>query len=188
MRSTAAGTPELIYAWNGPPRLELWAEQVSRNGKTWKQHKFVADDGVPGVVIVALHQRRFAMVNHFRPATGRTFLEFPRGFGTSGGSGSAGSRAAKDAERELMEETGLAGEDFRPLGNVWADTSLLQGSACVVSATVPLAASPKETDRETDGLRWVHVDSFPGLAASGVIADALTMAAYVRWLAAGSPA
>ncbi|MBD8043757.1 NUDIX hydrolase [Arthrobacter sp. Sa2BUA2] len=184
--STAEGSnPELVYAWNGPPRLELWTFEVSRNGKTWKQHRFVADGGVPGVVIVAVHEGRFAMVEHFRPVAGRSFLEFPRGFGTQGGTGSVRAQAGRDAERELREETGLAGTGFTPLGNVWADTSLLQGSAVVVTAKLPSAAPVEAADGETDGLRWVPVEQFPQLAAAGEIADALSMAAYVHWLAAG---
>ena len=178
--------PELAYAWDGPPRLELWTEQVSHHGRSWRQHRLVADNGTPGVVVVGVHGGRFAMVEHWRPATGRSFLEFPRGFGTPGkGPGrDSAERVLEDAARELREETGLAGTRFRLLGRVWADTSLLAGSASVVTADLGSADTVGPLDGEIDGLRWVDVDEFPRLMASGEIADALTLAAHAYWLAA----
>ncbi|WP_277664487.1 NUDIX hydrolase [Arthrobacter koreensis] len=151
----------------------------------WRQHRFVADGGTSGVVILALHEQKFAMVEHFRPVADRMFLEFPRGFGTEGRDNvPAEAQAVRDAQRELMEETGLRGTDFTALGSIWADSSLIQNSVIVVSGTVTSSRPLRSTDGEADRLIWIPVDQFPVLAASGQIADALTMAAYVRWLAA----
>lgn len=184
--------PELVYAWDGPPRLELWAQQVSRNGRSWRQHKLVADQGTPGVVVVGVHDGCVAMVEHWRPATGRSFLEFPRGFGTSGpwehrepGRQPASHAVVADGARELREETGLEGSDFRLLGSVWADSSLLAGSAYVLTATVASAAGSGDLDGEIDGLLWIPFGDIPGLIAAGRIADGLTLSAYALFSAAG---
>lgn len=171
----------LVYAWPGPPSLELWTEEVTRNGRSWLQHRLVAEHGTPGVVIVAVADGHFAMVEHWRPAAGRSFLEFPRGFGSPAGSGTTQDLAVHDAGRELEEETGLQGTRFRVLGSVWADSSLLQGHAVVVGATVARTAEPLTHDREIDDFRWVPVDSVPALMAAGEIADGLTLSAYALW-------
>ncbi|MCC9204820.1 NUDIX hydrolase [Arthrobacter sp. zg-Y769] len=178
----------LVYAWPGPPSLELWTEEVTRNGRSWLQHRLVAEHGTPGVVIVAVADGHFAMVEHFRPAAGRSFLEFPRGFGSPAGPGTDQEPALHDAGRELEEETGLQGTRFRVLGSVWADSSLLQGHAVVVGAAVARSAKPLARDGEIDKFRWVPVESFPDLMAAGEIADGLTLSAYAFWTAAGPPA
>ncbi|MCQ1995571.1 NUDIX hydrolase [Arthrobacter sp. zg-Y1171] len=175
----------LVYAWSGPPSLELWTEEVTRNGRSWLQHRLVAEHGTPGVVIVAVADGHFAMVEHWRPAAGRSFLEFPRGFGSPAGSGP--DLAVRDAARELEEETGLQGTRFRVLGSVWADSSLLQGHAVVVATTVDRSAEPLTRDGEIDGFRWVPVDSVPALMAAGEIADGLTLSAYAFWTGDRTP-
>ena len=177
----AAESQRLVYSWDGPPKLELWTEEVSRNGRSWRQHRLVAQDGTPGVVVVAVADGHFAMVEHWRPAAGREFLEFPRGFGTPGAS--AEDAAMDDAERELLEETGLQGRNFHILGSVWADSSLLQGKATVVGATLDRSAPSAPHDNEIDAFRWVPVDQIHDLMASGAIADGLTLSAYTMWSA-----
>ncbi|MCC3293470.1 NUDIX hydrolase [Arthrobacter sp. zg-Y411] len=183
--------PELVYAWDGPPRLELWAQEVSRHGRSWRQHKLVADHGTPGVVVVGVHNGCLAMVEHWRPATGRSFLEFPRGFGTSGphrnpaepDSPAASKAIVADGARELREETGLEGSDFRVLGPVWADSSLLAGPAYVLTAAVESKTANGLADGETDGLLWIPLEDMPGLMAAGRIADGLTLSAYALFSA-----
>lgn len=179
----------LAYSWDGPPKLELWTEEVSRHGRSWRQHRLVADNGTPGVVVVAVRDGSFAMVDHWRQAVGRSFLEFPRGFGTpepefrTSETAHPSERILADAARELREETGLEGTDLRLLGMVWADTSLLAGSAAVVAARVT-GQTPGPRDGEIDGLRWVPIETVPALMAGGEIADGLTLSAYAHWLAA----
>ena len=183
--------PELAYSWDGPPRLELWTQQVSHNGRSWRQHRLVADGGTPGVVVVGRYNGSFAMVEHWRPAAGRSFLEFPRGFGTSSpetiGEKTVGvvlQTIISDGARELQEETGLEGTDFQLLGTVWADSSLLAGSASVLTATLVSDNPVGPVDGETDGLVWVAVEDFPRLMAAGQIADGLTLSAYALFMAA----
>lgn len=179
----AAEFQKLVYSWEGPPKLELWTEEVSRNGRSWRQHRLVAQDGAPGVVVVGTADGHFAMVDHWRPAAGRGFLEFPRGFGTPGSPSSAADAAISDAERELREETGLQGRDFHVLGSVWADSSLLQGQATVIGATLDRTDPGAPGDNEIDAFRWVPVDQVPALMEAGAIADGLTMSAYALWMA-----
>ncbi|MCC3265029.1 NUDIX hydrolase [Arthrobacter gengyunqii] len=147
----------------------------------------MAEDGAPGVVVVGVASGHFAMVEHWRPAAGRTFLEFPRGFGTPGGSDSADRAAITDARRELREETGLQGTQFQVLGRVWADSSLLQGHATVVGAALDRSASAAAHDTEIDALHWVPVHQVPSLMEAGVIADGLTLSAYALWSARRQP-
>lgn len=175
----AAASPTLVYSWEGPPRLELWTEEVSRNGRSWRQHRLVAEGGTPGVVVVGVAEDHFAMVKHWRPVAGRQFLEFPRGFGTPG----VLNAAIEDAGRELEEETGLQGTGFHVLGSVWADSSLLQGHAVVVGAALDRSAAATPRDNEIDELQWVPVDRVPALMATGAIADGLTLSAYALWAA-----
>lgn len=59
------------------------------------------------------------MVEHFRPAINQTSLEFPRG------ARDPGEDTAQTATRELLEETGYAGDVPKLLGKLHTNNSLL---------------------------------------------------------------
>ena len=107
-----------LYLWEGPPRLELLRRSwIRSDGSPAASHALITQDGIPGVVVVALRVDRLLLVEHERPWAGETLLELPRGFGEVA-DGVPGTDAAccSAAARELLEETGYRGVDPKVLG------------------------------------------------------------------------
>ena len=156
---TDTGSSTVVYEWAGPPRICVSTQPVSHNGNQWLQHKVEADEGGIGAVVVATFAGKHLVVEHFRPVTGRTLTEFPRGFGaTPLIDASPECHACETGARELMEETGIA-----------------------ASTTAESLEAVGSVDGETDGFFWITQDELAAAIRAGSISDGITLAAYAMW-------
>lgn len=180
---------ETVYRWDGDPRLELVRRIVRwEDGTERRWHALFAQDGIPGVVVVAVRAASFLLVEHDRPWAGGEFLELPRGFGEpSDGERGSDSAAQVGAERELLEETGYRAASSKVLGRYSLDTGLVPGWVAVVQVTVDEMSPRGEIDGEIRDHRWVPESALPELVASGALRDGHSLAAAAMLLARGRP-
>lgn len=171
----------VVWATAGPPalRVDRYRTPSGRTG-----YSVVAQDGLPGVVVVAWQEDSIAFVRQYRPAVGEETLELPRGFGETTDAQEAAeplAAAVAAAERELSEETGLRLEGARVLGRVLPDTGLLRGSVNVVTGRVP-DLDAGATDGEVDALVWLTRAEVAALIADGRLCDGISLAALALCL------
>src|SRR5947199_9918374 len=104
----------LVETWLFRLRRERFRSRASG-----KAHDFFIAHLPDGVHVVALTpEHQVVLVRQFRAASGRDSLETPGGLlepGEDPGDGGA---------RELLEETGYAGEPPEPLGSLWPNPAL----------------------------------------------------------------
>ena len=135
-----------------------------------------------GVVAVPRLGDRYVLVRHWRHATRRYHLEFPRGCVEPGESG------LQAVLRELAEEIGARIVGFAPVGRVYPDTGTLSDTVEVFAVDVAATRLPQAAADE--GIAAVELHAFDGLmdlAGSGLLDDAITLAALIKeraWRAA----
>ncbi|WP_218713936.1 NUDIX hydrolase [Arthrobacter sp. BF1] len=182
---TDQGDRTEVYAWAGPPRISVSTQSVEHQGRRWVQHRVDADEGGIGVVVVATFAGKHLIVEHFRPVTGSTLTEFPRGFGTQPPEGRTPQQhACNDGIRELLEETGLQAETAEFLGYVWPDSGILGSKVAVVAIAAQSQEPVQSNDGEIDRFRWATKEELARAIVTGEIADGITLAAYALWCAA----
>jgi ADP-ribose pyrophosphatase len=128
----------------------------------------------PWVTIVALTpDHEVVMINQYRHGAGRIILELPGG--TLDGRDSDPAQAAR---RELLEETGYSGTQFKAIGQVSADpASHTNLTHCfLVTGAVPTAGQQLDDTEEIDVV-LVPLDEAVQLAADGKILQALHVSA-----------
>lgn len=79
----------------------------------------IVRNGVPGVIILPVHQEKILLIRHFRHATRTWHLEIPRGYGEEG------LTSEENAQRELKEEIGATISRLVSLGQAYPDTGAL---------------------------------------------------------------
>jgi 8-oxo-dGTP pyrophosphatase MutT (NUDIX family) len=174
-----------VYAWAGPPRISVSTQAVEHHGRRWVQHRVDADEGGIGAVAVATFAGKHLVVEHFRPVTGSTLTEFPRGFGTRPGEGRTfEQQACLDGVRELLEETGIQAEHAEFLGYVWPDSGILGSKVAVVAIAAESEDPVQSNDGEIDRFRWASKEEMARAIVTGEISDGITLAAYALWSAA----
>lgn len=172
--------PETVYLWEGSPRLELTRQQVTLpSGLTFASHTLIAQNGKPGVVVIAGDAERILLVRQYRPGVGGELLELPRGFGENDPGAFESPEVAQcaDGERELLEETGYKASGSRVLGSYITDSALLPGRVAVVEAIVDHAQHPAALDGEVNAVIWVERTALKRMAREGDFTDAHTLAA-----------
>lgn len=182
---TEVGLSTVVYAWAGPPSIRVTTQSVKHNGKQWLQHKVEADEGGIGAVAVATFAGKHLVVDHFRPAIGRTLTEFPRGFGGAPAiETTPEQQVCVTGARELLEETGIAASTTEFLGYIWPDSGILGSKVAVIAVAAQSAEAVGVHDGETDGHRWISQKELEGAIRAGEISDGITLAAYALWQAA----
>ncbi len=189
-----------IRAWQEKRRTELAAEQLP---PSWADIGIILDDpyilmmrdlvafpdgsvdgylrfvnrsslaGNAGVVILPVKDGEILLLHHFRHATRRWHLEFPRGFGESHLS------PADSARREIEEEIGGDIEELQELGLMHSDTGMAGHSVHIYLARLRATGSP-QTQEGIDAYRWLTVDALEECIRTGDITDAFTITAYAR--------
>ncbi len=143
-----------------------------------KTHEFYVAHLASGVHVVAVTpERQVVMVRQFRAGSRRDSLETP------GGLFEAGEDPCAAGARELLEETGYAGDPPVLLGTHWPNPALL--SMRISTIVVPNArriAEPHLDPSEELAVELVPTDRIPSLIRTGQIDHAVCVAGLLWWL------
>lgn len=132
-------------------------------------------------MILPLVDEQILLVEVYRPAHQRSFLEAPRGYGH------AGESSLATAVRELGEETGYIArpEDLSCLGSTRPNSAILRSCIDIYLARLRPAQQQQATDDEVERLHYFSIAQIPRLMVSGEIQDGFTMAAMALYWAHG---
>lgn len=128
-----------------------------------------------GVVAVPRLGGRYVLIRHWRHATGRFHLEFPRGCADPGESG------LQAVLRELREEIGAELVAFAAIGSVYPDAGTMDH--VIEAYAVDIAAARPAAEAAEEGIAGIELHDFDGLlalAAAGLLDDGITLAALVK--------
>jgi ADP-ribose pyrophosphatase len=163
----------LIENWLFRLRSERLRSRIS--GTTHDYFVAHLADGVHVVAVTPEHQ--VVMVRQFRAGSRRDSLETPGGLFEAGeGPGAAGAR-------ELLEETGYAGDPPHVLGALWPNPALLSMRiTTIVVRNARRIAEPHPDPSEELTVELVAVDRIPTLIKTGRIDHAVCVAGLLWWL------
>ena len=131
-----------------------------------------------GYVITLTPDGQIVLVRQFRAGSGRDSLETP------GGLVEPGEEPAVAGPRELLEETGYAGDPPRVLGTLWSNPSLITSrTTTIVVANARLVAESKLDHTEELVVELFPADSVASLIRDGRIDHALVVSGLLWWLA-----
>jgi 8-oxo-dGTP pyrophosphatase MutT (NUDIX family) len=163
----------LVESWLFRLRKERY--QSRKSGKT---HDFYVTHLANGVHAIALTtDQQVVMVRQFRAGSRRDSLETP------GGLLDPGEDPCAAGARELLEETGYAGDPPELLGTIWPIPALLSMRiSTVVICNARLIAEPQLDQNEEVALELVPVGDIPALIRSGQIDHGVCVAGLLWWL------
>ena len=116
----------------------------------WGEHEREIVEHPGAVAIVAVDQEDYVtLVRQLREATRKSLLELPAG------TAEAGEQPLETAQRELREECGLRGGEWRELATFWTTPGFCRERMHLFAAegVVPGEAEPAE-DEELELVRW----------------------------------
>ncbi len=131
----------------------------------------IVRDGVPGVIILPVHQEQVLLIRHFRHATRTWHLEIPRGYGEEGLS------SEENAQRELSEEIGATISRLVSLGQAYPDTGALSEYNTFFYAEVETYGAI-EADEAIVELLPTPILEFERMIRENEIEDGFTITAY----------
>ena len=162
--------------------VESWLLRMRReryqSRKSGKIHDFYVTHLADGVHAIALtSDQQLVMVRQFRAGSRRDSLETP------GGLLDAGEDPCAAGARELLEETGYAGDAPEFLGTIYPIPALLSMriSTIVIRNARPVAAPHLDQSEELE-LELVPVKEIPVLITSGRIDHGVCVAGLLWWL------
>lgn len=177
---TAGGTHDQMLEENWLFRLRKERFESRHTGKV---HDYYVLDLADAVHVVALTpDGEVLLVRQFRAGSGRDSLEIP------GGLVDLGEDPCAAGARELLEETGYAGDPPVLLGTLWSNPSLLTSRiSTIVIRNARLVAEPDPDQHEELTIDRVPADEIPRMIREGQIDHALVVAGLLWWLATKSP-
>lgn len=124
-------------------------------------------------VVALTAERSVVMIEQYRHGLGQVTLELP------GGIVEPGESPESACARELLEETGYAGEPAVAIGRVSANPALQNNwlSTCLVRSA-KLRSPPRPDEHEEIAVRLVPLAEVPGLIRAGIIHHSLVVAAF----------
>ncbi len=154
-----------------------------RSRNSGKAHDFFVLHLADVVNVIALTRgRELVLVRQFRAGSGQDSLETP------GGLLDPGEDPLDAAARELLEETGYAGDEPRVLGTVWSNPSILTSRATtVVIANAEQRAVPKLDEGEEVEVVRVPARRIPESIRNGEINHSLVVAGLLWWMTSELP-
>jgi 8-oxo-dGTP pyrophosphatase MutT (NUDIX family) len=163
----------LVENWLFRLRCERFRSRVSG-----KAHDYFVTHLADGVHVVAVTpDQQVVMVRQFRVGARRDLLETP------GGLLEVGEDPATAGARELLEETGYAGDPPRVLGAAWPNPALLSMRiTTIVVENARRVAEPHLDPSEELAIELVPVAKIPGLIKTGQIDHAVCVAGLLWWL------
>ena len=172
---TAGGTHDQLLEENWLFRLRKERFESRHTGKV---HDYYVLDLADAVHVVALTpDGEVLLVRQFRAGSGRDSLEIP------GGLVDPGEDPCRAGARELLEETGYAGDPPVLLGTLWSNPSLLTSRiSTIVVRNARLVAEPDPDQHEELTIERVPADEIPRLIREGRIDHALVVVGLLWWL------
>ncbi len=161
-------------------RLRRERFQSRQSGKT---HDFYVTHLADGVHVIALTtDQQVVMVRQFRAGSRRDSLETP------GGLLDPGEDPCAAGARELLEETGYAGDPPELLGTIWPIPALLSMriSTIVIRNARPIA-EPHLDQSEELTLELVPSADIPSLIKNGRIDHGVCVAGLLWWMTLTEP-
>jgi 8-oxo-dGTP pyrophosphatase MutT (NUDIX family) len=133
-------------------------------------------------VVALTPDRRVILVEQFRAGSGRDSLETP------GGLLDPGEDPLEAGARELLEETGYAGDPPQVLGTVWSNPALLTSrmTTLLITGARPVAA-PRLDPGEELRVELVSARAIPQMIRGGRIDHALVVQGLLMWLVSEVP-
>src|SRR5882672_8949630 len=125
-----------------------------------------------GVIAVPRLGAKYVLVRHFRYATGKVHLEFPRGFIDRD------EQPEKALLREVKEEINAVALSSAHIGVTYADTGLMNLPLQVYAVEIK-DASLVASDEPIVGIEVLTADELLQQIANGQLNDALTLAALL---------
>ncbi len=181
--------PNNLASWESDPRgaldqtlVENWLLRLRRerfrSRQTGKSHDFFVAYLADGVHSIATTpDGHLVMVRQFRAGSRRDSLETP------GGLLEPGEDPCVAGARELLEETGYAGDPATLLGTLWPNPALLSMRISTIAiGNARRVADPKPDQSEELAIELVPVQAIPELIKSGGIDHAVCVAGLLWWL------
>jgi len=152
-----------------------------RSRRSDRTHDFYVMHLADAVHVIALTpDDRLVMVRQFRAGSGRDSLEPP------GGLLEPGEDPCAAGARELLEETGYAGDPARLLGTAWSNPSIMTSRiATIVVTNARRVAEPSLDPNEEVCVELVPARDIPAMIADGRIDHALAVLGLLLWLTLG---
>jgi 8-oxo-dGTP pyrophosphatase MutT (NUDIX family) len=153
--------------------------RVFRSTRSGKTHTYFVAELPDCVQVVALTtDGRIILVRQFRAGAGKDSLEIP------GGLLEPGEEPSKAGVRELLEETGYAGDAPRVLGTSWCNPSLLNSKVTTILVeNAKQVAEPKPDASEELEIVLAPAKSVLEMIASAEIDHALIVGSLLLRLA-----
>lgn len=154
-----------------------------RSRSSGQSHDFYVVHLADAVNVIALTpDRKILLVEQFRAGSAQDSLETP------GGLLDPGEDPMVAGSRELLEETGYAGDEPILIGSVWSCPSLLTSRITTILITNARKIAEPECD-EGEELRLVLIPAreVPRLIRSGQIGHALAVQGLLWWLVSELP-
>jgi ADP-ribose pyrophosphatase len=172
---TAGGTHDQLLEENWLFRLRKERFESRHTGQV---HDYYVLDLADAVHVVALTpDGEVLLVRQFRAGSGRDSLEIP------GGLVDPGEDPCTAGARELLEETGYAGDPPVLLGTLWSNPSLLTSRiSTIVVRNARLVAEPDPDQHEELTIDRVPAEEIPRMIQEGQIDHALVVAGLLWWL------
>ena len=129
----------------------------------------------PGAVAIVPFDRagRILMIRQFRPSVRRTLLEIPAG------TLEQGERPLACARRELVEETGCAGRNWKKLGAIFTAPGFCNERIVLYKAWDLRPAHADQDEEEHIAVRAMSLQQVRAAVRSGRICDAKSLAALL---------
>ena len=163
----------LVETWMFRLRRERFRSRASG-----KVHDFFVAHLADGVQVIAVTAaQQVVLVRQFRAGTRRDSLETP------GGLLEPGEDPCEAGARELLEETGYAGDAPERLGTLWPNPALLtMGITTIVIQNARRVAEPRPDPSEELDVELVPVQEIPAMIRAGRIDHAMVVAGLLSWL------
>ena len=160
------------------PDLMIFSARFDRlrNPRNGLEMRRVVLPSVDWINVVAIDDDGFSiMVRQFRFGSGEVTLE------TAGGMVDAGEKPIESARRELLEETGYGGGEWRSLGSV-APNPAYHDNLChhFLARGVTLLQPPEQGDGEAIEVIRMSEQEIIAAARSGQISHVLALSALAR--------
>jgi len=154
-----------------------------RSRASGKEHDFYVMQLANAVNVVALTpERRLVLVRQFRAGSGRDSLETP------GGLVAEGEDPREAGARELLEETGYAGDPPQHVGTLWSNPSLLTSKVITIVITNARRVSEPSPDHAEElEIELVAAHQVPQMIHDGRLDHSLAVCGLLWWLVSELP-